>query len=122
MTPTSRYNLSTLLSTLGLLAILISAALPLLRIGTAWFGYPYAAGALVLLASRIINPTPEGASLRVRRLLRMEIWTALVFAAGAAFILFGPAGNDWLAFTLAGGVLTVYTSVMIPRESKKREK
>ena len=39
------------------------------------------------------------------------------FLAGAVFMFIPSAGKtDWLAFTLAGGLLTIYTSVMIPRQ------
>ncbi|MCH5327310.1 MAG: hypothetical protein J1E29_08940 [Duncaniella sp.] len=117
----TRTSASSLLSTLGLLAILAASALPLLRLGGEWFGWLYAAGAALLLAARFIDPTPAGASLRVKRLKRMEIWTALIFVAGAVFTFLDLPGNDWLAFTMAGGVLTIYTSVMIPRESRKSE-
>lgn len=111
------------LSTIGLLAIMTAAALPLLRMAAEWFGYLYAAGAAMLLAARLIEPVPAGADIRLRRLLRLEVWTALIFVAGAVFILAPFArGNDWIAFTLAGGVLTLYTSIMIPRHKKESEK
>ncbi len=75
--------------------------------------YSYSAGAAALLAGRLLSPTPAGASVRLRRLVRMEVWTALIFVAGAVFLFLPQAGgNDWIAFTLAGGVLTVYTSIM----------
>lgn len=117
MTTSSRTSLSLILSTLGLLAIMVAAALPLLRMAHAWFGYLYAAGAAVLLVARLMAPVPASAPVRLRRLLRMEVWTALIFVAGAVFTLFPVGrGNDWLAFTMAGGVLTLYTSLMIPRQ------
>ncbi len=34
----------------------------------------------------------------------------------------GARPMDWLAFTLAGGVLQIYTSIMIPREAAKGNK
>lgn len=115
MTTTSRNTLSQALASAGLLMIMIAAALPLLRLARGWFGWLYAAGALLLLAGRIIAPGIKDAPLRLRRLLRMEIWTALIFGAGAVFTLIPHIGNDWLAFTMAGGVLTIYTSIMITR-------
>lgn len=108
------------LTNIGLLAIMVAAALPLLRLWTTGFGYLYAAGAALLLAGRFLTLPGKEESLRIRRLGRMEIWTALVFVAGAVFIFLPQGqGNDWLAFTLAGGVLTLYTSLMIPRERRK---
>ncbi len=116
MTKSTRSSLSLILSTLGLLAIMTAAALPLLRMAHGWFGYLYGAGAAALLVARLIAPVPDGAPLRLKRLMRMEIWTALVFVAGAVFTFLPSVGNDWLAFTMAGGVLTLYTSLMIPRQ------
>ena len=97
-------RIATILAMLGLLLIMAAVALPVLHVARTAVTWTYA-----------------GASLKLRRLLRMEIWTALVFVAGAVF-LFLPVkpgageGNDWIAFTLAGGVLTLYTSIMIPRQ------
>lgn len=112
----NRKNLSAILPIAGLLAIMTASALPLLRMGHGWFGWLYAAGALLVLVGRLLNQVPKDCPLRLKRLLRMEVWTALVFAAGAVFTFLNDrGGNDWLAFTMAGGVLTVYTSIMIPR-------
>lgn len=108
------------LANIGLLTVMVAAALPLLRALPGSFGYIYAAGAALLLTGRFLTIPGKEEPLRVRRLGRMEIWTALIFIAGAVFIFLPQGkGNDWLAFTLAGGVLTIYTSIMIPRERSK---
>ena len=117
----TRNTLATPLAMTGLLLIMAAVAMPVLHVARTAVTWVYAAGALLLIIVRFMQPTPQGASLKLRRLLRMEIWTALVFVAGAVF-LFPPVkpgageGNDWIAFTLAGGVLTLYTSLMIPRQ------
>lgn len=104
----------------GLVLIMAALALPVLHIGRDIITWVYAAGAALVLAGRLTSKTPAGASIKLRRLLRIEVWTAFIFVAGAVF-LFLPttagsgAGNDWIAFTLAGGILTAYTSIMIPR-------
>lgn len=110
----------TLLSTAGLLVILAAATLPFFHCSRTAAAVTYSAGAAVLLMSRLFTKAPEGASRRLRGLLRIEVWTALVFVAGAVFLWLpiqpgAGAGNDWLAFTIAGGLLTLYTSIMIPR-------
>lgn len=114
----SRKTLSEVLSAVGLLAIMIAALLPLLHQSGDWMRYLYAVGAAILLGGRIATPkVGDGASLRLRRLVRMEFWAAVLFVVGAVFLFIPKAGaTDWLAFTLAGGVLTVYTSIMIPRQ------
>lgn len=94
-----------------------AALFPLLHMATVWCRYVYAAGALILLIGRIIAPKLKDAPLRLRRLIRVEVWTALIFVAGAVFMFVPSAGaTDWIAFTLAGGLLTIYTSIMIPRQ------
>lgn len=115
-----RETASTVMVTVGLLAIMVAAVLPLLHAAHDWMRYLYAAGALVLLAGRFVAPKVKEAPLRLRRLLHMEVWTAIIFIVGAVFLFLPSAGGkDWLAFTLAGGFLTLYTSIMIPRQKLK---
>lgn len=115
-----RNNISALLSMLGLIVILSAAALPFFHLSRQLTAWIYGAGAAIILIGKFMSTVPPNAPLRLRRLLRMEIWTALIFVAGAVFLFLPQAGgNDWIAFTLAGGLLTIYTSIMIPRESRK---
>lgn len=115
-----RETASTVMVTVGLLAIMTAAFLPLIHAAQDWMRYLYAAGALVLLVGRFVAPKVKDAPLRLRRLLRMEVWVALIFIVGAVFLFLPSAGKqDWLAFTLAGGILTLYTSIMIPRQKLK---
>lgn len=108
----------------GLLLVMAATAMPLLRIGVTLsalgplFGWIYAFGALLILTGRLIRPKAKDQPLRVQRLLRMEVWTAIMFIVGAVFI-FTVRGNDWIAFTMAGGVLTVYSAIMLSRNEKK---
>ena len=109
---------------LGLIVILSAAALPFFHLSRQLTAWIYGAGAAMILIGKFMSTVPPNAPLRLRRLLRMEIWTALIchliFVAGAVFLFLPQAGgNDWIAFTLAGGLLTIYTSIMIPRESRK---
>lgn len=128
--PGRRMLLSVLLVNFGLLLIMAGAALPLagfirsaFYVGTfavRWFGIPYALGAVMLFVGRILGGVTPGASIRLKRLHRMELWTSLIFIVGAVFIFLPQAaGNDWIAFTMAGGVLTLFTSIMIPRQQAK---
>ena len=108
---------------IGLILVLTGTALPLLRTGHGFYQYIYCAGALLTLVGRIIQPRlPQSAPLRARRLSRIEIWSALMFCAGGFSMLYnaGKAGRmDWIAFTLAGGAVQAYTSLMIPRALAK---
>lgn len=119
----NRTSASNLLATVGLLAIMIAALFPLIHLAALWGRYIYAAGAVLLLVGRIIAPKVEGASIRLRRLIRVEVWTAIIFIVGAVFMFLPSAGpTDWIAFTLAGGVLTIYTSLMIPRQKADKKR
>ncbi len=104
----------------ALLLIVAGTAMPLLHTGGAVYRYLYGAGALILLVSRLLSPY-RGDSLRVKRLCRIEAWSGIMFSACTFFMFYKDAGPmDWLAFTLAGGVIQIYTSIMIPR-AKERE-
>ena len=102
----------------GLLLIAVAALLPLFAGGFGVLGtmrWVYAAGALWMLTARLFSPY-RGDDLRLRRIVRMRAWSALFFVA-AAVLLFvpGTAPRDWLALTMAGAVVQVIASVMIPR-------
>ena len=53
---------------------------------------------------------------------RMEAWSSVMFCAGAFFLFYGTAPRDWIAFTLAGGLIIVFTSWRIPREINKLQR
>ncbi len=107
---------------LGLLAI---AAATLIPIYQGSFSYSalsrwlYTIGAAVLLLSRLFGSVSV-ADLRLRRLYRIESWSAIFFCV-AAFFMWYPEGSprDWLAFTLAGAAIQIYTSFAIPARQRK---
>lgn len=119
----NRTSASNLMATVGLLSIMTAALFPLIHIAAIWGRYLYAAGALLLLIGRFVAPKVTDASLRLRRLIRVEIWTVIIFIVGAVFMFLPSAGpTDWIAFTLAGGLLTIYTSIMIPRQKADKKR
>lgn len=82
---------------------------------TALRAYPwiYAAGAAVLLLIRLFTPY-KGDNQRQKRWYRIQSWAAIFFCAGAFFLFYTPGQlRDWLAFTLAGAVIQVITSLTI---------
>lgn len=112
---------STWMANIGLFAIMVAVALPILRIDHAGiYRYIFSAGAALALVGRLFAVAPEGVSLRVRRLCRMELWSAVLFCA-AVFCMFYPrmGRTDWIAFTLAGGFLQLYASIAVPRALAK---
>ncbi len=111
----------------GLLLVMIGTAIPLLTAFYPSFAgelykYIYAVGAGVTLLSRLFMRY-KGDNLRLRRLMRIEVWAGLFFVAAAVLMWlpykYGVGRTDWIAFTLAGGVITIYTTIMIPRVSRK---
>ncbi len=107
------------LVSLGLLAVAAGIVLPLLlTLYSPVYPWVYASGAVVSLVGRLMMPLPAG-SLKLRRLCRMEVWSSMFFCAAAVFMFLRTAPRDWIALTLAGGVLMLYCSVRIPREMRK---
>ena len=106
----------------SMLLIVAGTLLPLFNVGGDLFKYIYSAGAILLLIGRIMTPY-KGDVFRVKRLSRIEVWCAIIFCAAAFFMFYEGAGRtDWLAFTLAGGLVQIYTSIMIPRALAKAQK
>lgn len=106
--------------TLGLLLIVAGTFMPIFNFlqGTA-YRYVYATGAATLLIARLFTPY-TGRVMRVKRLSRIEAWSAIFFCVAAFFMFYEPrVARDWLAFTLAGGVIQIYTSIMIPRTMRR---
>lgn len=108
--------------TAGMLLIVAGTVIPVFRLETPIYKYIYAAGALLLLVSRIFTPY-KGNNDRLKRLYRIESWSAIFFCVAAFFLFYETTtARDWLAFTLAGGAIQIYTSIMIPRTAAKARK
>ena len=114
-------SVSGIMLVIGLLIMAIMALLPLLNINHMWMRWAFAAGALIVLVGRIIG-IYKGPSLRVKRLHRILISSAILYCASALMMFISRGTNDWIAFLLAGLVMQMYASWMIEREEKKTEK
>lgn len=119
--------------TVGMLLIGAAILIPILTFylqrhqpTTPLFKYLFAAGAVLVLAGRAFNQY-QGSNIRLKRLVRIEAWSAVFFCVAAVFMFYPPSptmlGNmrSVLAFTLAGAIIQIYTSIMIPYVSKKSE-
>lgn len=112
-----------IVGTLGLLAIAIGTLLPILNVNNpgavTWWKWIYAAGAALYLVAKFFSPY-TGKHPRIKRLYRIESWSAIFFCVAAFFIFYnqGMTRDVW-AFTLAGAALLIFTSVAIPRAIKK---
>ena len=116
-----------ILATVGLLTIALGTLLPIFGVklgpqAVGWWKYVYAAGALCFLVGKLFSPY-TGTHPRVKRLYRIESWSAVFFCVAAFFLFWG---TDTLrvvwAFTLAGGALLIFTTIALPRVIKKELK
>lgn len=105
-------------ATIGLLLYMLGLSLPR-WLDVEQYRWFVAAGAVILLVARLFAPY-HGGDLRLRRLVRIQVWAAIFFCAAAIF-LFVPGGTmrDFLAFTLAGAALQIFTSIAIPARGRK---
>lgn len=112
--------LMVIVATIGLLGIAAGTLLPILNVqlgpgAVSWWKYVYAGGAFCFLVGKLLSPY-TGTHPRVRRLFRIEAWSAVFFCVAAFFLFFnGGVTRDSWAFTLAGGVLLVFTTIAIPK-------
>lgn len=109
--------------TLGMILIAIGTVMPLIVMdpSSETFKYIYGVGAILLLIGRLFTPY-KGNHIRLKRLYRIETWSAIFFCVALFFMFYeGANARDWLAFTLAGGAIQIYTSIMIPRTIAKEK-
>jgi Ni,Fe-hydrogenase I cytochrome b subunit len=107
--------------TLGMVLIAAGTIMPLIIMdpSSETFKYIYGSGAILLLIGRLFTPY-KGNHIRLKRLYRIETWSAIFFCVASFFMFYeGANARDWLAFTLAGGAIQIYTSIMIPRTIAK---
>ena len=116
----TRLQLSGLLVLIGLLAMTVMAVMPLLNIIHEWMKWVFAIGAVMVLAGRILG-TYNGPQLRVKRLHRILISSAILYCASALMMFLSRGTNDWIALLLAGLMVQIYATWMIERENKKTE-
>ena len=120
-TQDNKTTISNLLVIVGLLIMLVMAILPLLNINLMWMRWAFAAGAAIVLVARIVG-TYNGPVLRIKRLHRLLILSAILYCGSAATMFYSSGTNDWIAFLLAGLVMQAYASWMIDYENKKQQK
>lgn len=115
-------NLLSAILTISMIALLVTAILPLLNImwsGTAVIFSIAAAGTFI---ARIFSPY-IGDNIRLKRLHRMELISTLCYMVSAFFMFFPQnSTRDWLAFLTVGAMLQVYSSFMISYTEKKESR
>jgi len=121
MTQDNRTTLANLLLLLGLLIMAVMALLPLLGHNAMWMRWAFAAGAVVTLVAQCLNRY-SGSQVRVARLHRILIASALLYCASALMMFVDRGSNDWIAFLLSGAMVQTYASWMIDRLTRKEAK
>ena len=102
----------------------VTVAVMLIAYGAAglWWKCLYAGGAVLFLVAKLFSPY-KGSHPRIKRLSRIETWSALFFCAAAFFLFYnGNVCRDSWAFTIAGGFLLAFTTIAIPRVVNKELK
>ena len=121
MNQEKRTELSSVLVLIGLLVMFVMAVMPLLNLNREWMRWVFAAGSVIVLVARLMD-VYNGPSLRIKRLHRILITSAIMYCVSALMMFLSRGSNDWIGFLLAGVVVQVYASWMIDRESAKTEK
>lgn len=113
-------NKTTILNLLvlaGLTVMLVMALLPLLDINSEWMRWVYGGATIVVLGVRLAQAGEyTGNSVRLKRLHRILVASAVLYCTSAGLIFYRPGTTDWIAFLMAGAVVQTYASVMIDRE------
>ena len=124
MTSEKRTKIGNALVIFGLLLMLVMAVLPLIFLELErmeWVIWTYTAGALAVLAGRLIGYDNSG-SLRLKRLQHILILSALLYCASGSVKFIEGFQKNWLALLFAGLIVQLYATWMIDREVKKNEK
>ena len=120
-------KLSSPLLVVGLLMVAAGILLPILThdLASMTYRWIFTAGALLAVFARLTEaPVPPEVPLRLRRLVRLEKWSALLYLVGAGFAFYNAPQNprDWFAFTLAGAAVQIYCTLMISLSNKRPKK
>jgi hypothetical protein len=123
MTLEKRTSIANLLVIAGLTLMLAMAIIPLFNHlkEAEWMLWTYTAGALIVLAGRLIG-YDSTTSLRIKRLQHILILSGLLYCGSASVKFIAGLYNNWLALLMAGLIIQLYATWMIDREVKKKEK
>lgn len=76
-------------------------------------------GGILLMIARMTRRLDE-MPLRLKRALRLELFSALLITAAAVFMYLGM--REWVALLLSAAILQLYASFIIGKELKKNAK
>ncbi len=118
----NKQKTATILLSVGMIILLITAVLPIIGVNMPWIKYIYAGGAIFTLISHTLNKY-NGKNFTLKRLYRIQAVSSICYCISAATLCI-PLGSyisekDWLAFLMAGAVLQIYSSWRIQSEESK---
>lgn len=107
----------------GLIIIAVAMVLPFFYgPQSTFFKYLFSVGAGLNLIGRLMTPY-DGPYLRVKRLSRILVWSALFYCVAAFFMFYSTSNpREWLAFVLAGAMVQCYVAFMTPRAIRQSQK
>ena len=100
------------------IAVIIGAAMPLFMLKMPWVPYIYAFGAAGMAVCRLTFRY-KGKNFRLKRLYHIETFSSLFLVASSYFMF--KEDPDWIMLLTVAAVLQLYTSILIPRVSKKEK-
>ena len=104
----------------AMLALLATAAMPIMGFNHPWLRWAFAAAAAVTFVARLAERSTSD-DLRVRRLHRMNAVAAVFYCLSAACLFVDDlqAQRSWVPLLLAGAVMQAYATVMLMRLERK---
>lgn len=119
-------------ATFGLLLLAVGLVAPFTNLQNgammSVFKWIFGAGAVIYTVARIAGGSDPDASLRMRRLHRMEIWAGIAFCVATFFWFYNTARmpgltlgmmRDTVVFTLAGAVIQIVAAWMMTSQRRK---
>jgi len=123
MNKNTRLRAGNILLCVAMTVLMLATVIPLFsNQWPAWQRYMLAAGAVGTLIAQILIPSPSE-ELRIKRLSRMNVWSAIVYCV-AAYCLFSSnfdMKRSWVAFLLAGAAIQIYATLMISKLCQQKK-
>lgn len=111
------------MAVIGLCILAVGIVVPLFEGGVSDVSrIIFSVGACFCLVGRILARPDDSQPLRLRRLLRLQIWSGIFFCVAAFLMWYSRMTTDWLAFTLTGGLVQAYVSIAVNLYIRKHDK
>lgn len=120
----NRQNTTTIILSVGMIILLVTAVMPIIGMSFSWVKYVYACGAVMTLLARVFDRY-TGKNTAIKRLYRIQAVSSVCYCVSAATLCVPLGGyvseKDWIAFLMAGAVMQIYSSWRLQSEEKKEK-